>query len=778
MRQNLESLMRSTSSWMLGAITVVAALLLSGCGGSTSTPPPVIFVALSPNTAQPLDVNQSDSFTATVTNDSSNQGVSWTVTCPAGMAACGAVANTKTASGAANQYVAPANVSMAVTVTVVATSVSDATKSASVHVTVNPALAPVSPPPPQPQPGLVGGAFSFNLANFVQGGTAPFAWAIKSGTLPAGLTLDGKTGIVTGTPTTATSAPVIVVFTCTDSGNPYTTLPADLPISLTINTPQALTINPSTPPTGVAGQIYDVFCNLTSCHSGFHLNASGGIPPYHWSWAPAQGSSLPPGLRLVPLSAVCPLNFRVLGGPAICGTPSAAGIFLVILTVTDSGSPANQTSVPRTFLISNPPPPTIPSQSPPAGAVSLPYSYTFTASQGLAPLTWSETGALPPGVNLSTGGVLSGTPAATGSFPITVDVTDSAGRVAQQDFTLQIYAHGFAATGNMGTPRSSHTATLLNNGKVLVAGGADTTGNEFATAELFDPTSGSFTPTGSMGTARQAHTATPLSNGKVLVMGGLDLNGNGLATAELFDPTSGSFAPTGRLETARGRHTATLLKDGKVLVTGGVDANGNLLATAELFDPTSGTFTSTGSMTIPRQSHTATVLTNGKVLVAGGEDKTGNVFAEAELFDPASGTFSPTDNMQSARRSHEATLLNDGKVLMTGGVADVNSTVLATAELFDPTSGSFTPTGSMGMGRVGHRATLLNDGKVLLAGGSDALGSSSTAELFDPASGSFTPTGSMGIARAGHTATVLLDGKVLVAGGGGFSALATAELYQ
>src|SRR6266478_2317337 len=166
--------------------SVLCLLEACGCGSTSAPPPPVIRVALTPSSALALDVNQSSSLTATVSNDSSNQGVNWKVTCPTGVSACGAMAQAKSASGAANQYFAPPNVSAAVIVSVVAVSVGDPTKSASVNVTVNPALALVSPGPAQPPPGVVGGAFSYDLANFVQGGTAPFTWTIKSGTLPDG----------------------------------------------------------------------------------------------------------------------------------------------------------------------------------------------------------------------------------------------------------------------------------------------------------------------------------------------------------------------------------------------------------------------------------------------------------------------------------------------------------------------------------------------------------------------------------------------------------------
>ena len=427
--------------------------------------------------------------------------------------------------------------------------------------------------------------------------------------------------------------------------------------------------------------------------------------------------------------------------------------------------------------------------APSAGALDLPYSFTFTATGGLPPLTWSETGAPPPGLGpLSNGGVLSGTPTEVGSFPITIMAQDSLGQnSAPQDFTISVFLHGFKATGSMYGGRYGHTATLLNNGEVLVTGGSaggPPRGGPpgpptlLATAELFDPTSGTFTGTGSMSIVRIGHTATLLKNGKVLVTGGGPFpvqNGippYALASAELFDPTSGTFTPTtGSMSVGRYGHTATLLNNGTVLVTGGDNGLG-ALPTADLFDPTSETFTpTTGKMSVARYGHTATLLNNAKVLITGGGGNT------AELFDPTNETFTPTTgSMETARSYHTATLLDDGKVLVTGGV-DSNNQALASAELFDPTTDTFTPTtGTMETVRSEHTATLLSDGTVLVAGGSGGT----TAELYDPTSGTFTGTGSMQIARARHTATLLKDGTVLVTGGlnnYGF-VLAEAELYH
>jgi hypothetical protein len=230
--------------------------------------------------------------------------------------------------------------------------------------------------------------------------------------------------------------------------------------------------------------------------------------------------------------------------------------------------------------------------------------------------------------------------------------------------------------------------------------------------QVSTPASG-IAPTGSMATARYFHTATLLNNGTVLVTGGLDGNNNNLASAELFDPASGTFTLTGSMAVARSSHTATLLTNGKVLVAGGSSS-----ATAELFDPASGHFTATGSMGISRTGQTATLLGNGKVLITGG-NATGGETATAELFDPASGSFTPTGSMGTIRWGHTATLLNNGTVLVAGGIGSGvgDKGYLASAEIFDPSNGIFTPTGSMKTKRWWHEATLLGDGSVLVSGG-------------------------------------------------------------
>ena len=339
--------------------------------------------------------------------------------------------------------------------------------------------------------------------------------------------------------------------------------------------------------------------------------------------------------------------------------------------------------------------------------------------------------------------------------------------------TLTVTA-GFVLTGSLNTARASHTSTVLNSGMVLIAGGYN--GNILASAELYDPASGTFTFTGSLNNARIYHTATLLNNGMVLIAGGTDNNGNILASAELYNPTTGTFTSTGSLNTARELHTATV-KNGMVLIAGGTDNNGNILASAELYNPTTGTFTPTGSLNTARVFHTATLLNNGMVLIAGGSDNSGDILASAELYNAATGTFTPTLSLNTARYKHRATLLNNGMVLIAGGQGS-DGNAFASAELYNPATGTFIPNGSLNTARELHTAMLLNNGMDLIAGGHGSSGYLTSAELNDPATGTFAPTGSMNAARYLHTATRLNNGMGLIAGGYNSSGyLASAELY-
>ena len=317
--------------------------------------------------------------------------------------------------------------------------------------------------------------------------------------------------------------------------------------------------------------------------------------------------------------------------------------------------------------------------------------------------------------------------------------------------------------GDLNEARANHSATLLPDGHVLVAGGRaapSSTLPEIGSAELLDPAKGSWTDSGDLDEARARHTATLLPDGQVLVAGGQ--SGPAGGSAERFDPVTGTWTATGNLNTRREEgHTATVLSDGRrVLVAGG---KGGAARGAELYDPATGTWTTTGNLNIRREGHTASLLTDGRVLVAGGEGK--DARSSAELYDPASGTWTPAGNLNTPRdEGHTATLLRDGRVLVAGGNGPAAG---SSAERFDPATGTWTPTGNLNTRREGHTATLLPEGRVLVAGGQGAAGRS--AEQFDPATGTWTPTGNLNARREGHTATLLRDGEVLVAGGQGAS---------
>ncbi len=337
----------------------------------------------------------------------------------------------------------------------------------------------------------------------------------------------------------------------------------------------------------------------------------------------------------------------------------------------------------------------------------------------------------------------------------------------------------WSMTDPMANPRQVHTATLLNDGDVLVVAGSRTgDGNGFTTsAERYHPSTETWSDAGSISSpSRYGHIEARLPDGKVLIAGGSDGSGNRLSAADVYDPSTNTWTPIGPMNHARRHASATLMNDGRVLVAGGLGSS-NFVLEAEIYDPTTGLWTTTGSLTYPHYEHPAVLLNDGRVMIVGGVPDSG-IPTDAEIYDPVSGTWSNAGVMNDHRSYHTATTLDDGRVLVVGG-NNQNFETTDTAEIYDPTTDTWTPTTSLTTERFLHSATKLSDGTVMVVGGS-SNGTPLTADIFDPASETWTATSlNMGYLYFNHTATLLADDRVLVAGGynGANGYLAAARLY-
>jgi N-acetylneuraminic acid mutarotase len=338
-------------------------------------------------------------------------------------------------------------------------------------------------------------------------------------------------------------------------------------------------------------------------------------------------------------------------------------------------------------------------------------------------------GQLAAAAVLQNGSVLvtGGNTEAGSSFPITTAATDL------YNPTTGLWS----PTAAMATARDSHTATLLGDGTVLAVGGRNLDCANcgpipvLSSAERYNAASNAWASGGSMANPRYQHTASLLGNGTVLVAGGSNAIIDScscttfLSAAELYNPTSNTWSSTGSLATGRYGHTATVLSNGKVLVAGGYGGVPNTLQnvvavqpTAELYDPASGLWSTTAPMNNARAYHTATLLPSGLVLVTGGTNGTATL-AAAEIYDPTADTWTNVVSLNTARQSQMAVLLPTGNVLLVGGYNSSSSAVfgVGTAELYDPTANTFTSAGAMLTVRQGFTLSLLSSGRVLLVGG-------------------------------------------------------------
>jgi hypothetical protein len=331
------------------------------------------------------------------------------------------------------------------------------------------------------------------------------------------------------------------------------------------------------------------------------------------------------------------------------------------------------------------------------------------------------------------------------------------------------------AVGGLTRARTHHTATLLPDGRVVVVGGISVVGGSstaLTLIETYDPTTRSFSRTGDLLTARSDHTATLLRDGTVLIAGGKTSDGTALGSAEVYDPRTGESRATGALASATYSASAVALDDGSVFVVGGYGDN-DISVGAEIYDPSSGTF---GPVGPPNGAGlvTAVKLNDGRVLVSGGL-LSGESLDSAEVFDPTTNQFDSTGGMSEARAGATSCLLDDGRVLVVGG-GNLWQVPSSTAEIYDPAEGDFIKVAQLDDVRSQGTATVLADDSVLMVGGVDGTRSPiATIERFDPATGVSTPVGTMAESRAGQTATRLADGSVLIVGGSISAKAVTAD---
>jgi hypothetical protein len=585
------------------------------------------------------------------------------------------------------------------------------------------------------------------IAPNVPSGAGPATYSV-SPPLPAGLSLDTGTGLISGA---ASVAALTAQYTVTAAGAAST---KTVVLTITVATPPSIVVNPR-PQSVVPGM-----------PAFFTVVAAGtGTVQYQWfeGATPIAGATSP----------------TLLTGPAAAVDDGQA--FSVV--VTDVAGATAQSTAATLSVVSG-------ESAGPRSA--LDHSSATLLSNGTVVFTGggSDGSAAVRGQNIEHYDPATGAFSLSPASAILRDNSKAAllpngdilivGGNASIGIGLQFgelydpIARTILPTANdMHAAREHHTATTLPNGLVLVAGGDACCEPTFTSAvDLYDPSTNAFVPAPDMPDARYAHTATLLQDGNVLIAGGVnDGVGDTTSSAFLFEFETGTFRLVSPMTTPRAFHTATLLLDGRVLMTGGTFRSQSPggqpeLASAEIYAPATETFTPTGSLAIARDSHAAVLLPDGKVLVTGGQQPASPPsfqkasLDDSEIFDPARNAFAPTTPLLLSRAFHTMTLLPAGDVIICGGVG--GGSVRLDCEFFREPTDTFSAGPALTESRVDPFLAPLGNGSVLLAGG-DASGT--TAEVVDVDASQSLPTGSMHSAHTQGASAALPDGKAIVAGG-------------